>query len=111
MKLNLFVPAVASIALSVASLSAFALTDSDRYGSPTSPDASARTIVIGANTRSVHVTHGETVNLIVNGQELAWNFDGVLPAFKLSAIDSKDDIAQNVMVYIERPAEEMAGGD
>ena len=54
--MKLFVPAVASIALSVASLSAFALSDADSYGEAANPAAASRTIVIGPNTRWVNVT-------------------------------------------------------
>ena len=100
MKLALLVPAVASIALSVASLSALALSDADRYGSAASPAAATRTIVVGPNTRWVNVTCGETVKLVVNGQELVWHFDGMLTSFKLGAIDSRDAVAQNVTVYV-----------
>ena len=108
--MKLLIPAVASIALSVASLSAFALTDSDRYGAAASPAAAGRTIVIGSNTRWINVTRGETVKLAVNGQERTWTFDGMLPSFKLGAIDSQDALAQNVMVYVESSAQEMSGG-
>ncbi len=109
MKLTLLIPAVASIALSVASLSAFALSDADLYGEAASPAAATRTIVVGPNTRWVNVTHREIVKLVVNGQELVWNFNGTLPSFKLGAIYSRDAAAQNVTVYIviseaERPS-------
>jgi hypothetical protein len=111
MKLIPLIPVVASIALSVASLSAFALSDADRYGQAASPAAGARTIVVGPNTRHVNVTRGETVKLVVNGQELGWNFSGTLSNFKLSAIDSRDATAQNVTVYVAiSEAEKPSGG-
>jgi hypothetical protein len=100
MKPTLLIPAVVSIALSVASLSAFALSDADSYGEAANPAAATRTIVVGPNTRWVNVTQGEIVKLVVNGQELVWHFDGALTSFKLGAIYSRDAAAQNVTVYI-----------
>ena len=100
MKLTRFILAIGSIVLSAASLSAFALDDSDSYGTAASPAAAKRTIVVGPNARHVNVTRGEIAKLVVNGQEFAWHFDGTLSSFKLSAIDSRDAIAQNVTVYV-----------
>ena len=100
MKLTRFIPAVGSIMLSAASLSAFALDDADRYGTPANPAAAKRTIVVGPNTRHVNVTRDEIVKLVVNGREFAWHFDGTLSSFKLSAIDSRDAVARNVTVYV-----------
>ena len=108
MKLKLLIPAVASIALSVASLYAFA-ADADLYGKEASPAAAKRTVVVEPNTRHVNVTHYEIVKLVVNGQELAWHFDGTLASFKLGAMDPRFAAVQNVTVYIgmaesERPS-------
>jgi hypothetical protein len=100
MKPTLRIPAIASIALFMASLSAFALSDADLYGQAASPAAATRTIVVGPNTRWVNVTHYEIIKLVVNGQELVWHFDGTLFSFKLAKIDSRDAVAQNVTVYI-----------
>ena len=100
MNLTRFVPAVASIALFAVSLSAFALNDADSYGRAANPAAANRTIVVGPNTRYVNVTRDEIVKLVVNGQEFAWHFDGTLSSFKLSAIGSRDAVAQNVTVYV-----------
>jgi hypothetical protein len=106
MKLTLLIPAIASMALSVASLSAFALSDADLYGVAASPAAATRTIVVGPNTRFVNVTHYEIIKLVVNGQELVWHFNGTLLSFKLGKIDSRDAAAQNVTVYIGPSPEE-----
>ena len=98
--MKLLVPAVASIALSVASLSAFALTNADYYGVAASPEAAKRTIVVGPSTRSVSVDKGEIVKIIANGQEFAWDFDGTLPSFSLKQIAPQGAIEQNVPVYV-----------
>lgn len=100
MKPTLLIPAVASIMLSAASLSAFALSDADRYGQAASPTSATRTIVVGPNTRYVNVQRGEIVKLVVNGQELVWHFVGTYSSFKLSAIDSRIAAAQNVSVHV-----------
>jgi hypothetical protein len=110
MKLKRFIPAVASIMLSAASLSAFALEDADLYGKAASPAAATRTIVVGPNTRHVNVTRGECVKLVVNGQELVWHFDGTQSSFKLGAIDSRVAAARNVTVYVGISEIEKASG-
>ena len=98
--MKLLIPAVASIALSVASLSAFAMTDADYYGEATNPAAAERTIVVGPTTQYVNVNKGEIVKIVANGQEFAWDFDGVLTSFNLKQIAPQGAIDQNVSVYI-----------
>jgi hypothetical protein len=98
--MKLLAPAVVSIALSVASLSAFAMTNADYYGEATNPAAAVRTIVVEANTRSVNVAKGESVKIVANGQEFAWHFNGTLPTFNLKQIVPQGAIAQDVSVYI-----------
>src|SRR6266849_211778 len=89
------VKAVAVLALSAASLSAFALTNADRYGEAATPAAAERTIVIGPNTRWVNVNHGEIVKFVANGQQVA----------PQGAID------HNVRVYIATTLEDGGLGD
>src|SRR5258708_36551860 len=92
--------AVAALALSAASLSAFALTNADLYGEAASPAAAERTIVIGANTRFVNVNHGEIVKFVANGREFAWDFDGVPQAFDLKQVPPPGAIDHTGRVYI-----------
>jgi hypothetical protein len=109
--MKLLVSAVASIALSVASLSAFAImTIADYYGEATNPAAAVRTIVVGPNTRSVNVDQGEIVKIVANGLEFAWHFDGTLPTFKLKQIAPQGAIAQDVSVYIAPSRAGASGG-
>jgi hypothetical protein len=98
--MKLLVPAVTSIALSVASLSALAMTNADYYGEAASPAAAVRTVVVGPNTRWVNVDQGENVKIVANGQEFAWHFNGTLPTFNLKQIVPQGAIAQDVSVYI-----------
>jgi hypothetical protein len=98
--MKLLVPAVVSISLSVASLSASAMTNADYYGEATNPAAAVRTIVVGPDIRSVNVTRGDIVKIIASGQEFAWHFDGTLPSFNLKQIAPQGAIAQDVSVYI-----------
>ena len=92
--------AVAVLALSAASLSAFALTNADRYGEAAGPADADRTIVIDANTRSVNVNHGEVVKFVANGQEFTWDFDGLPQSFDLKQVAPQGTIDHNVRVYI-----------
>jgi hypothetical protein len=105
-----FVPAVASIALSVASLSAFALTDADRYGEAVTPTAAVRTIVVGPNTHAINVDKGEIVKIVANGQEFAWDFNGTLRSFNLNQIAPQGAAVQNVAVYVAPSAYDGASG-
>jgi hypothetical protein len=99
--MKLLVPAVVSISLSAASLSASAVTNADYYyGEATNPAAAVRTIVIGPDIRSVNVTRGDIVKIVASGQEFAWHFDGTLPSFNLKQIAPRGAIAQDVSVYI-----------
>ena len=105
------VKAVSVLALSAASLSAFALTNADRYGEAASPVAAERTIVIGPNTRSVNVNHGEVVKFVVNGQEFAWDFDGVAHPFDLSKIAPEGTLDHSVTVYVGTSLQDGGFGD
>ena len=108
--MKLLAPAVVSIALSVASLSASAMTNADFYGEATNPAAAVRTIVVGPNTRWVNVDQGEIVKIVANGQEFAWDFDGTLPTFNLKQIAPQGAIAEDVTVYIARSRAAASGG-
>lgn len=110
-KLKLLAPAVAAFALSAASLSAVALTNADRYGEAASTAAAERTIVIGPNTRWVNVNHGEIVKFVANGQEFAWDFDGVPQAFDLKQVAPQGSIAQSVRVYIALTERDLSIGE
>jgi membrane protease subunit (stomatin/prohibitin family) len=103
--------AVAVLALSAASLSAVAMTNADRYGEAASPAAADRTIVISPNTRFVNVNHGEVVKFVANGQEFAWDFDGLPQAFDLKQVAPQGALAQNVKVYIEATDQDISIGD
>jgi membrane protease subunit (stomatin/prohibitin family) len=103
--------AVAVLALSAASLSAFALTSADRYGEAASPAAADRTIVIDANTRSVNVNHGEIVKFVANGQEFTWEFDGVPQTFDLKQVAPQGALDHDVNVYMATTSEDGGFGD
>jgi len=105
------VKAVAVLALSAASLSAFALSNADRYGEAATPADAERTIVIGPNTRWVNVNHGEIVKFVANGKEFAWDFDGVPQAFDLKQVAPQGAIDHNVRVYIATTLEDGGLGD
>ena len=100
---KILIPAVAALAISAASVSAFALTTGDMYGEPAAADAAYdRTIVVTPQTRYINVNHGEIVNLKVGGQDIAWNFDGIAgKPFDLTKIAPEGSLDHKVMVYVE----------
>jgi hypothetical protein len=78
----------------------FALTKADEIGEPGTPAMADRTLHVTADTRSLNVKSGETVNLDVNGRRLTWNFDG------LGRVVSLRDIvpgAPDVKIYVSEP--------
>jgi len=109
--MKLFVPTLAALTLSAASLSAVAMTDADRYGEAASPAAAEHTIVIRPNTRWVNVNHGEIVKFVANGKEFAWDFDGVPQAFDLKQVAPQGAIDHSVRVYIATTLSDGGLGD
>ena len=100
--MKVFAPAFAALALSAASLSAFALTTGDLYGEPAAGDYTAdRTIVVTPDTKFINVNHGEIVKLKIGSQEVNWNFDGVAQPFELSKIAPEGALDHKVQVYVE----------
>jgi len=100
--MKVFAPAFAALALSAASLSAFALTPGDLYGQPAASDAVAdRTIVVTPNTKFINVNHGEVIKMKVGSQEFTWDFDGVTRPFDLNKIAPEGALDHSVRVYIE----------
>ena len=68
--MRLFVPAVAALTLSAASLAAIAsVTEADMFGKPAQASAAQRTISIDPKTRWITVERGEVVKFVANGQE------------------------------------------
>ncbi|MDQ2822856.1 MAG: CzcE family metal-binding protein [Pseudomonadota bacterium] len=92
--------------LASASVSAFALTTADQYGSAASAQFTGRTIVIDSKTRYVNVQHGETVTFRAGDSTVSWHFDGISQAFDLSKILPAAASGQKVDVYV---APEMIG--
>jgi len=88
--MKLFVPVVAALTLSAASLAVTAsVTEADMLGKPAQASAAQRTISIDPKTRWITVERGEIVNFVANGREFAWDFDGMYSTF-----DLKPDCAQ-----------------
>jgi len=107
---KLFAPAFAALALSAASVSAFALTSGDRYGEPAQSGYTAdRTIVVTPDTKYINVRHGEIVNLKLGSEEMAWNFDGLAQPFDLSKIAPEGSLDHKVQVYVETEGQRDGG--
>ena len=98
---TLLTPLLLATLLAGASVSAFALTTADQYGSAAGSQFTGRTIVIDSKTRYVNVQHGETVTLRAGDQTISWNFDGISQAFDLSKIlPAVAASGQKVEVYV-----------
>jgi hypothetical protein len=108
---KLFVPTLAALALSAASLSAAALTFGDLYGEPADASAAERTIVVTPGTKFVNVKHGEVVKIVAGGKEFAWAFDGLPQAFDLAKVAPSGAIDHSVRVYIATTEEDGGFGD
>jgi hypothetical protein len=87
----------------IASVSAFAVTSADLYGSAAKPGFEQRTIVVDSHTRHVNVKHGETVTLSNGANSVSWHFDGIRSAIPLSKILPATAVGQEeeVEVYVE----------
>ena len=74
----------------------------DLLGSPAAAGSGARDIVIGADTRSVHVTGGEVINFVVGATVFSWNFDvGTnVYSFPLNTVAPDALLAQTVTAYV-----------
>ncbi len=109
--MKLFAPAFAALALSVASLSANALTAGDLYGEPASGAYADRTIVVTPQTKFINVTRGEVVNIQVGSKEFNWDFDGVAKPFELSKIAPEGALDHSVRVYVGTSLNDGGFGD
>jgi hypothetical protein len=76
----------------------FALTKADQIGEPGAPEQADRTLHVTAGTHSLNVYPGETVNLDIQGRNVAWKFDGLARVVRLQDIAPG---APDVNVYVE----------
>jgi hypothetical protein len=100
--MKLLVPALSALVLSAASLGASAAPSTDLVGETAVADTAQRTVVIGANTRFVNVTQGETVRFVANGNEFTYDFDGLPGAVELAQIAPNVSLDHKVEVYVAR---------
>ncbi len=107
--MKLFVPAVAALILSAASLAAAAaVTESDMLGSTAPLSAAQRTVVIDSKTKWVTVERGEVVRFEVNGREFAWAFNSMSSSFDLNRIAPAGILDRDLKVYIWPNPEDLA---
>jgi hypothetical protein len=107
--MKLFVPALA-LTLSLATVSAKAITQADLYGERAQAPAQSgaviavagRTIDVTDAIKWVNVKHGEVIRFVSNGQEFTWSFDGVSQPrpFDLAQIAPAGFASQRVTVYV-----------
>ena len=110
--MKLFIPSIAALTLSAASLSAgAALNPTDLFGEPAqAPSAERaiisavanRTITIDDKTKWVNVTHFEVIRFVSKGREFAWYFDGVAQPrpFDLIQLAPAGFVNHSVTVYV-----------
>ena len=107
--MKLFVPVVAALTLSAASLAVTAsVTEADMLGKPAQASAAQRTISIDPKTRWITVERGEIVNFVANGREFAWDFDGMYSSFDLNRIAPDGVLDRRLKVYVWPNAEDLA---
>ena len=99
---TIFAPIALATLLAGASVSAFAITSADLYGSPASATSSQRMIVIDDNTRSIDVKHGESVTIRTGDKTVGWHFDGYNTSFPLSKIVPESAGGKPVKVYVQQ---------
>ena len=96
-----FIPTLAIFAFSATSLIATAkVTDADVLGVAAQPSAAQRTIAIDAKTRWITVEHDEVVRFVSNGQEFAWDFNGMSSSFNLGKVAPAGALNRDLMVYV-----------
>src|SRR5882672_2438815 len=104
--MRLFVPAVAALTLSAASLASTAsVTEADMLGHPAQASAAQRTISVNPKTRWITVERGEVVKFVANGQEFAWAFNGMFSSFDMNRIAPNGALDRDLKVYIWPNAE------
>jgi hypothetical protein len=120
--MKLFIPSIAALAFSAASLSAgAALKPSDLFGQPArAPSAERaiitavadRTIMITDETKWVNVNHFEVIRFVSNGREFTWYFDGVAQPrpFDLAQIAPAGFVGHSVTVYVSLSERDSPGG-
>ena len=104
-----FVPVVAALILSTASLAVTAsVTQADMFGNPAQASAAQRTVIIDAKTRWVTVERGDVVRFVANGQEFAWAFNGMASSFDLNRVAPTGALNRDLKVYVWPNAEDLA---
>ena len=94
--------AIAAIFLaSLTSVAQAADTHANRYGDAVAGDAADRTIALGATTKWVNVTDGETVRFSKDGRAFSWHFSTLSnTSFDLAAIAPANIEVKGVRVYV-----------
>jgi len=107
--MKLFVPVVAALTLSAASLAVTAsVTEADMLGKPAQASAAQRTISIDPKTRWITVERGAVVKFLVKGQQFAWDFDGMYSSFDFNRIAPSGALDRRLKVYVWPNAENLA---
>lgn len=95
------ISALVLAAACAASTSAFALTQSDLYGSPATGASPQRQVLIDSHTRYVNVKHGDVVTFSNGMKMVTWYFDGIDSVVPLSKIFPAAGATQDVQIYVE----------
>ncbi len=84
----------------------------DLLGSPATPAAATRTIVVTPTTRWVNVTGGEIVKFVVGDQVFAWNFNAAptVNDFDLRQVAPPGVFDHQVQAYLAPDPRYIGGG-
>lgn len=98
--------ALAALSLSLAfGASAFAASPTGTaadYGTPASQANATRTITVAPGEKTINVTRGETVTIVVGQQRFSWNVQTYsnTTVFPLAEIAPKEMSTDGILVYV-----------
>ncbi|WP_300759938.1 CzcE family metal-binding protein [Janthinobacterium sp.] len=72
------------------------------YGSPASQDNATRTITVAPGEKTINVTRGETVTIVIGQQRFSWNVQTYsnTTVFALAEIAPKEMPVDGILVYV-----------
>lgn len=102
MKIMSSITVIAAPLLAATFSSANAVPRIDLLGDPAPASAAERTIVLGADTRHVNVTEGDTVRFVAGDKSFTWKFQVAkgITSFDLNSVAPSGLLQKEVRAYI-----------
>ncbi|WP_247869600.1 CzcE family metal-binding protein [Herbaspirillum sp. ST 5-3] len=102
MKIMSPITAIAAPLLAAIFTSANAVPRADLLGDPAPDSAAERTIALGANTRHVNVTEGDTVRFVAGDKAFTWKFQVAkgISSFDLNSVAPQGLLQNEVRAYV-----------